>query len=67
MTCNTFSTPCDIFKPCQNNGTCLSSRSVTNDYISQCPSGFNGTECQIDIRPCKPDICWNNGISFSSI
>jgi hypothetical protein len=61
--CNTSSTPCDILKPCQNSGSCINNNNTLYKYICLCPSGFDGTECQIDNRPCKANSCWNNGIS----
>lgn len=61
--CNVSSTPCDILHPCQNNGKCVNNKSVSNGYICECPWGFDGDTCQLDIRPCKNDTCWNNGTS----
>jgi hypothetical protein len=60
--CNTSSAPCDILKPCQNNGTCNNTNTTPNGYVCTCPSGFDGDQCQIDNRPCKPTTCWNDGI-----
>jgi len=60
--CNTSSAPCDILKPCQNNGSCINNNNTLYNYMCLCPPGFNGTECQIDNRPCKPNTCWNNGV-----
>jgi hypothetical protein len=61
--CSTSSTPCEILKPCQNNGNCTNKNNTLYNYICLCPSGFEGTECQIDNRPCKANTCQNNGIS----
>ncbi len=64
LNCNTSSTPCDILKPCQNNGNCTNNNNTLYNYICLCPPSFDGTECQIDNRPCKPNTCQNNGILF---
>jgi hypothetical protein len=62
--CNTSSAPCDILKPCQNNGTCNNTNTTANGYVCTCSSGFDGDQCQIDNRPCKPTTCWNDGIRY---
>ncbi|CAF0715551.1 unnamed protein product [Adineta steineri] len=62
LNCNTSSSPCDILKPCENNGTCNDINTTISAYNCSCPSGFVGTQCQIDNRPCKSNTCWNNGI-----
>ena len=62
LDCNISSTLCDVTKPCQNNGSCINNNSIPRGYTCTCPRGFDGTECQIDNRPCKPNTCWNNGI-----
>ena len=59
--CNTSNNPCDLLQPCLNNGTCNNTNITQYGYMCQCPSHFNGTKCQLDDRPCKPDICWNQG------
>lgn len=61
--CDILNKPCDIVKPCQNNGTCYNNDIVTNGYVCLCLTGFDGTRCELDHRPCKPDTCWNNGIT----
>lgn len=45
---------------CQNGGSC---RAHGKNYVCQCPSGFNGSHCELDIDECKtiPDAC-ENGI-----
>ncbi|CAF3924740.1 unnamed protein product [Adineta steineri] len=62
LNCNTSSNPCDILRPCENNGTCNDINTTISAYNCSCPSGFVGTQCQIDNRPCKSNTCWNNGI-----
>ena len=54
---------CSILQPCQNNGTCISNSSASAGFQCVCPLGFTGTFCEIDRRPCKPNTCWNNGLS----
>ncbi|CAF1419466.1 unnamed protein product [Adineta ricciae] len=59
--CNHSSAPCDILMPCQNSGTCINGNKTVNDYSCVCLSGFNGTQCEVDNRLCKPNTCQNNG------
>ncbi len=56
---NIISTPCVVLEPCQNQGTCINNKTSLNGYICYCSSGFNGSECQFDNRPCKTNTCWN--------
>ncbi len=65
INCNISSTVCDISQPCQNNGICKNVNTTLLGYICSCPSGFNGSQCQFDYRPCKPNTCWNNGKHLS--
>ena len=58
--CNVSNAPCDTLKPCQNNGSCINRNKAS--YHCICPLGFNGVECQVDNRPCKPHTCRNQGI-----
>jgi hypothetical protein len=53
-----------MLKPCQNNGSCTNDNSTLYGYVCSCLTGFNGTECQYDYRPCKQNTCWNNGINI---
>ena len=52
--------PCDLFLPCQNNGTCKNTDD-SQSYICICAPGFAGEKCERDHRPCKENTCWNNG------
>jgi hypothetical protein len=63
--CNTPSSPCDMANPCQNMGTCIPNITISRGYTCVCHPGFNGTDCELDIRPCKLTTCWNNGRSIS--
>jgi hypothetical protein len=60
--CNVSSTPCDMQNPCQNMGTCINNITISRGYVCACQLGFNGTNCELDIRPCISTTCWNNGI-----
>ncbi|CAF0824469.1 unnamed protein product [Adineta ricciae] len=60
-TCNLPNSPCDLLKPCQNNGTCTNDETTLKGYFCSCFDYFNGTECQYDHRLCRSDTCWNNG------
>ena len=59
--CNISSHPCELLKPCRNNATCIDSNATAVGYTCICPPSFDGDQCQIDNRPCKPETCWNNG------
>jgi len=56
--CNISSHPCDLLKPCKNNGTC---ENRDESYVCNCSKDFSGSECEIDNRRCKPTTCWNRG------
>ena len=60
--CNISSAACDMFKPCENNSTCINNNAAIRGYTCLCLFNFNGTECQYDNRPCQPNTCWNNGM-----
>jgi hypothetical protein len=62
--CNSSSTPCQLLNPCQNMGTCINNVTIPYGYFCACPPGFNGTSCQLDLRPCQSTTCWNNGTSI---
>ncbi|CAF0875504.1 unnamed protein product [Adineta steineri] len=57
--CNISNNICDIANPCQNNGTCINN--TFDSYICLCPSGFNGTYCELDQRPCILHTCLYDG------
>lgn len=61
LTCNVTATSCDILQPCQNSGICNNTNTTSDGYTCSCFTGFNGTQCQYDNRPCKPNTCWNSG------
>jgi hypothetical protein len=61
-TCNISNTPCNMLKPCLNNGNCVNNATAPHGYSCLCLPGFNGTECQYDYRPCQSNTCWNDGI-----
>ncbi len=65
--CNIPADQCNMLKPCQNDGICINNNTLLLGYICSCPSGFNGTQCQFDNRPCQPNTCWNNGRSNEEI
>lgn len=63
--CSFSNTYCDLYKPCQNDGTCNNNDTHDRRYTCLCPPGFSGDLCQNDDRLCKPSTCWNGGIPFS--
>ena len=60
-TCAKLKSPCEMFKPCLNNGTCCDNDTSPTGYSCSCLRYYNGTNCQSDHQPCKLDTCWNNG------
>lgn len=62
LPCDKLNSPCEMAKPCKNNGFCTDNNTIPAGYSCSCLPDFNGTQCQYDHRPCKPDTCWNNGI-----
>jgi hypothetical protein len=62
LKCDKLNSPCEMLKPCENNASCTDDNTTSVGYVCSCLSYFNGTQCQYDHRPCKPDTCWNNGI-----
>ncbi|CAF2124957.1 unnamed protein product [Rotaria magnacalcarata] len=61
VNCNVSNSPCDLLKPCQNNGICERNPTDINDYNCLCSRGFNGTHCELDHRTCKPQTCLGHG------
>ncbi|CAF4066496.1 unnamed protein product [Adineta steineri] len=59
--CNISASPCEITNFCQNNGNCTDDNTTSYGYICLCPFGFNGINCELDNRLCKPHICLNHG------
>nr|KAG5712306.1 hypothetical protein BaRGS_023885 [Batillaria attramentaria] len=45
--------------PCQNGGSC---QDQVNGYLCQCPPGYSGLQCQMDIDECGSSPCQNGGI-----
>ncbi|CAF3342138.1 unnamed protein product [Rotaria socialis] len=61
VNCNVSNSPCDLLKPCQNNGICERNPTDINCYNCLCSRGFNGSHCDFDHRPCKPQTCLDHG------
>ena len=61
--CNVTNTPCLVFSPCQNNGSCFHVSNNTRGYWCSCPSGFGGDDCQYDLHSCGKNPCLFNGQS----
>ena len=47
-----------------NDGTCVV---ISNQTICQCPEGFTGSQCEVNIDDCTPDSCMNEGICIDGI
>ncbi|CAM4846598.1 unnamed protein product, partial [Rotaria magnacalcarata] len=61
INCNTSNSSCDLLKPCQNHGTCINTQTDNDCYVCLCATGFNGTHCEFDHRPCKSQTCLGHG------
>ncbi|XP_071491017.1 LOW QUALITY PROTEIN: sushi, von Willebrand factor type A, EGF and pentraxin domain-containing protein 1-like [Diadema antillarum] len=44
--------------PCQNGATCIS---ASRGYTCQCPQGFSGLRCEVEVDECETAMCLNNG------
>merc|ERR1711959_862668 len=44
--------------PCQNGGVCTD---LINDYSCECPKGWAGKDCEINIDDCAGNPCKNDG------
>ena len=55
------SDPCSP-SPC-NSGTCVKDQGLKNGYKCNCPAGFDGTNCEIDVAnfDCNKTPCKNEG------
>ncbi|RNA31006.1 Neurogenic locus Notch [Brachionus plicatilis] len=50
----------DCLTNCSDRGKCISYDE--NTYQCLCAKNYSGRECQIDLRPCKWNLCLNNGV-----
>lgn len=44
--------------PCLNNGECFDNY---GSYVCQCPPGYDGTNCEQDLKECQSSPCENGG------
>ncbi|XP_078661784.1 uncharacterized protein LOC144905847 [Branchiostoma floridae x Branchiostoma belcheri] len=61
--CQSDAKPCDP-NVCQNGGNCTSCFNVS---FCDCPDGFDGQKCEINIDECASNPCQNSGICDDSI
>ena len=63
--------------PCKNGGKCkdgigtqrqikaqnqiLKIQNILGQFFCECPQGFTGSDCGINVDECDPDPCKNNG------
>ena len=64
--CTFIDDVCNVSQPCKSGGHCTTDATLQRGYTCSCPWGFNGDDCEIDQRPCKPDTCRNQGGKTSS-
>ncbi|CAF1136212.1 unnamed protein product [Adineta ricciae] len=65
--CNISNSPCEMMKPCLNDGTCTDDRTTTLHYRCSCLLDFSGSHCEFDNRTCTKHICLNNGQCDASL
>ncbi|TNN67237.1 Fibropellin-1 [Liparis tanakae] len=46
-------------QPCLNGGLCTD---LINDYVCDCPVGFEGSFCEVNLNECESQPCHNGGI-----
>ena len=44
--------------PCEHGGTCVN---IAGSYRCDCPSGFKGRRCEMNINECESNPCQNEG------
>ena len=47
-----------VLDPCLNGATCIN---LQVGYLCECPPGWNGTNCEVNIDECASDPCLNGG------
>ena len=47
-----------IGSPCEHGGTCVN---TPGSYRCDCPKGFKGSRCEININECENNPCLNQG------
>ncbi|PAA58285.1 hypothetical protein BOX15_Mlig012765g1 [Macrostomum lignano] len=52
-------------RPCENGGTCLSL--ADGRRICQCPNGWIGANCSVDLNECESSPCRNGGICTNQL
>jgi hypothetical protein len=57
--------------PCLNGATCTDSNTDNSielhQYHCDCPTGYNGTNCEYDTDACDPDLCQNGATCASKV
>ena len=56
----------DCLNNCSQNGQCTFSQSL-NKFICDCDLFYSGSKCEIDIRPCSLNYCFNNGTCIQNL
>jgi len=59
--CNISMELCGAFKPCENLGYCTNDPNLLYGYSCMYKPGFNGNNCEFDIRLCQSNTCLYNG------
>lgn len=49
---------------CTNGGTC---RLDATAAVCDCPSGFSGVRCEVNIDDCSPEVCQNGGTCIDGV
>lgn len=57
--CNQDLNYCTHHSPCRNGGICKNTGQ--GSYTCDCPSGFMGTNCEVEVNNCEQQPCANGG------
>lgn len=53
--------------PCQNNGSCTLISRSRRDFVCECPRGFEGKTCDVNVDDCVDVICPDDKICVDGI
>jgi len=54
LNCTDINECANVTSPCQNGGTCFNE---PGNYSCECPDGYTGKNCEVEIDECESDPC----------